>query len=51
MDSSTVVAVVITVLAFGLLVLLELHSRRNKRIGAGRESPGGRDAAPDEKGG
>ena len=41
MDSTIIVVVVMSAVAFGLLVWLEVHSRRKKRGGAGRESPGG----------
>ncbi|HWS54633.1 MAG TPA: hypothetical protein VN228_10915 [Pyrinomonadaceae bacterium] len=40
MDSSIVVIIVMCVVAFGLLVWLEVNSRRKKRGEAGRESPG-----------
>lgn len=48
MDSSIIVAMVVCAVAFGLLVWLEVHSRRKKRSEAGRESPGGPPGATDE---
>ena len=40
MDSSIILVIVMGAVAFGLLVWLEVHSRRKKRSEAGRESPG-----------
>ena len=40
MDSTIIVVIVMSAVAFGLLVWLEVHSRRKKRREAGRESPG-----------
>lgn len=48
MDSSIVVVLVMCAIAFGLLVWLEVHSRRQKRSEAGRESLGGPAEATDE---
>jgi len=39
MDSSVIVIIVMTALAVGLLVWLEVHSRRKKRNEVGQESP------------
>jgi Flp pilus assembly protein CpaB len=41
MDSSIIVVVIVSAVAFGLLVWLEIHSRRKKRSEAGQQSPGG----------
>lgn len=41
MDSTIVVVIVMTAVVFGLLVWLEMHSRRKKRREAGPASPGG----------
>ena len=48
MDSSIVVVIAMSAVAFGLLVWLEVHSRRKKRSEAGPESPGGPAGATDE---
>lgn len=41
MDSGVIVVIVMSVIAVGLLVWLELHSRRKKRNGEAGQSGGG----------
>ena len=48
MDSSIVVVIIVTAVALGLLVWLEVHSRRKNRGEAGRQSPGVPAGAADE---
>jgi len=48
MDSSIILVIVMSAIAFGLLVWLEVHSRRKKRSEAGRASAGGPADAAEE---